>query len=59
MPAVVAAGEWAAAEEVPDGVLCHVGRERTRDLARSWLVAPGQVETKIKEVGKEPWTGDY
>ena len=28
-------------------------------LARSWLVDPEQAETKIKETGKEPWTGDY
>jgi hypothetical protein len=28
-------------------------------LARSWVVDPEQAETKIKEVGKEAWTGDY
>jgi len=28
-------------------------------LARSWLVDPEQAEAKIKDVTKEPWTGDY
>lgn len=28
-------------------------------LARSWLVDPNQAEARIKDTGKEPWTGDY